>query len=83
MEILSNAERRAMRQGRIKGRSEGWIEATIENTLTILRARFRTVPEAVGTRLAEIRDRELLMDLLASAAISRTLSAFRRRLPKT
>ena len=81
MAYITTAERIGMKKGMEKGIKEGMekgrLESTQEAVIDAVEVRFNVVPEDIANTIKEIKDMDVLKDLLKKAIRSETLDEFK------
>jgi len=77
---MQEAKQEGIAKGKIEGKIEGRLERLKKDIVSVLRARFTTVPRRVSTKIKKIRKSTKLEHLLKLAAISKDLDEFEKNL---
>jgi len=77
---LKREREKGMKKGIEKGMEKGRLESTQESVIDAVEAKFDVVPEDIAKRIKEIKDMDLLKNLLKKAIKAKTLDEFRNEL---
>lgn len=69
-------------EGREAGRLEGREEGTVRTILTVLKARFRTVPPTIAKAVKSQSDPKTLEKLAATAGVCQSMADFKAQMRK-